>query len=155
MNRLIIIVTGLHVLAHSIFGCCDQAFVAIPDSAGGHACSHCVVKFIEAGRHEHSHCDAVATHSDEFTHLFTTDISDQQSAPHQRHVCRHDSCHWLAGDASSDLDLLSSYFVVTCFPTISVEIASDATSGYWPESDIGRRPAAPLRLHLALGVLLI
>jgi len=155
MYRLIIIVTGLHVLAHSIFGCCDHAFVAIPDSAGGHACSHCVVKFIEAGRHEHSHCDAVATQNDESIHSFTTDISDQQSAPHQRHECRHDSCHWLTSDASSDLDLPSSYFAVTCFSTISVAIASNATSGYWQESDVGRRHAPPLRLHLALGVLMI
>jgi hypothetical protein len=40
-------------------------------------------------------------------------------------------------------------------PTFSAAMASEVTSAYWPDTDVGQYHALPLRLHLALSVLLI
>ena len=155
MNRAVVCITGLHVLIHSIFGCCDHAFAAFSESVGGHVCSHAVTKCDEAALHEHGHHDAVAAHNDECEQSCKTGISDQQSAPHQRHDCRHDSCHWLTSEALPDIELLDSHCDTMYVPTTGAAIASLPASGFWPETDVGRYHAPTLRLHLALGVLLI
>ena len=143
MNQLISIIIGLHVLVHSIFGCCDHAFVAVSHSISCNVCSHAVVKSEDGCRHEHNNRDAVATHN------------DQQSTPHEQHDCRHDSCHWLTSDALPTIDLLDFHYDAVHIQVNRAEIASEAASEFWLESDFGQYHALPLRLHLVHGVLLI
>lgn len=155
MKRFVAIIVGLHVLAHSIFGCCDHVFAAFKESVGGHACSHGVAKQEEAGRHEDSDRDAAATHNDEFEKLRATASADRHSVPHGRHDCRHDSCHWLTSDGLPNIDLLDSHFDAMYVPITCAAVASTPTFDFWPETDVGRNHALALRLHLALGVLQI
>ena len=155
MNQLISILIGLHVLVHSIFGCCDHALVATSHSMSGKACSHAVAKSEEGCRHEHNNHAAVAAHNANSAQLFAINISDQQSAPHERHDCRHDSCHWLTSVALPTIDLLDSYCDAASIQVNRAVIASEIASEFWLAADLGQYRALPLRLHLALGVLLI
>jgi hypothetical protein len=155
MNQLISIIIGLHVLVHSIFGCCDHALVAVSHSVSGKVCSHAVAKSEEGCRHEHKHREAVATHNASGEQSFAIDSSDQQSAPHERHECRHDSCHWLTSDALPTIDLLDSHCDAIYIQVNRAVIAAGAVSEFRLEAGFGRYRALPLRLHLTLGVLLI
>jgi len=154
MQQLISIILGLHVLAHSIFGCCDHV-LAVLESVDNYACSHAVTKSEEGCRHEHNNRDAVAAHNANGEQSLAINISDQQSAPHEEHDCRHDSCHWLTSDALPTIDLLDFQCDAVHIQVNRAEIASGAASGFWLESDFGQYRTLPLRLHLALGVLLI
>ena len=154
MNRLIVIVTGLHVLAHSIFGCCDHVFAASSDTSTDHECSHAVARDVEPSRHKHDCHDAVADPRNE-SELSSTYESNGESAPHQRHDCRHADCHWLTSLKAAAASLLDYDCTPAGAARIAEPLALTPLFGLSPERDIRRCQALPLRLHLAFGVLLI
>ena len=91
MNRLIAIITGLHVLAHCIFGCC-----------GGHSahagtasdCSHTAAQHTCSG-----HVDDGDVHelADRCVEASAVGISDSTGRSH--YDCPHGACQWLTTKA--------------------------------------------------------
>jgi hypothetical protein len=153
MTRSIAIVTALHVLAHGIFGCCDHAWGAWSDTNRGQVCNHSATDREEAGHHGphvaaidcETKCDPAAAR----------DKPEEQSAPDRGDGCCHSSCDWMKSNASPDLSQTPFGCGPVLFPLLIARIDPVSTPAYWPEADVGRFHALPLRLHLALGVLLI
>jgi hypothetical protein len=149
MRTLIAILTALHVLAHGIFGCCDHG-----GAAAGTNTPACVCHHAEHGGHEHGesgdhHADDVAEPASD---CLATDEESPASAPHR---CIHASCYWLAADVVVSQHTFD-FNCLAAFDANSASLASalNATE-FWPDSARGQVSAPPLRLHLALGVLLI
>lgn len=147
MSRLIAIITVLHVLAHSVFGCCshnDAHTSSMPHcchSTNDIACSHHSAHGQQLEQHELGPQDFL---------LLATDLPAQ---PH--HVCLHSSCQWLNSKSLSPADVLRWDFnnAVAVVP-IAVEDFVHPTAATAPcdRSDLANS-ALPLRLHLMLGVL--
>lgn len=149
MRTLIAILTALHVLAHGVLGCCDHGQVAASTKATACVCHH-------ADHAEHEHGESGDHHTDDFadptSNCLATDDDSPGSAPHR---CIHASCHWLAGDfAASHHD-----FDFNCLLALDADSASLApaltSAKFWPDANRAEFSAPPLRLHLALNVLLI
>jgi hypothetical protein len=136
MKPLISIVTALHVLAHGLFGCCDHAVAAKP--AAPHCC-HC--------QHAHASPPRAATEAAE--------LAEHETPTRSQHECVHDSCHWLVGDAGLKFHLAEYSLLAYCI-TADMDTAT-ATHAEWlrPDSKVGAFFAPPVRLHLALGVILV
>jgi hypothetical protein len=141
MRKLIAILTGLHVLAHGVFGCCDHgwAAMALPhaEQATSCACHHA---------HQHAHdapganlCDAVSQHL-------------PAPAPHE---CAHASCHWMAGGGGPGIWSLEACGAMLMVAIVPIESSPLLAGHYRPSDDCARFPAPPLRLHLALGVIVV
>jgi hypothetical protein len=138
MNRLIAAITGFHVLLHGVFGCCNLGLAAPAHKSHSCPCHH-----VADGDHaEHSHGG---------------DAEDRDSPPREPHMCVHASCHWLVGDAVSTLSLLDfqgATFIAAIVPP-STSASSVIGAGSWCDVGAARSLALPVRLHLAVGVLLI
>jgi len=149
MNRLIAIITGLHVLAHSLFGCCSHE--------GAHAASapHCC----------HSTIENDCAHQHGLDHRLEQQAADSgfypllksNSAGNPHHVCLHSSCQWLETKPLCPTDVLhlgiNGTMAVVPFGNSLVDTAADAAAFSVLSDVISTAP--PLRLHLALGVLQI
>lgn len=137
MKPIIAILTGLHVLAHGVFGCCDHGLVVTARSESACACHH-----------GHGHADVASLSSD------CASIERGLPAP-ASHECVHDACHWLAGGdgpSVAPLDLSVPTLVVSAVSPINLALD---VANYQPDDILGRTSAPPLRLHLAHGVLVI
>ena len=135
MNRLIAAITGLHVLVHGIFGCCDHGLAASRAAVPCH-CHHA---------HHGDHTKSAGGH----------DLAEHKSPVQGPHECVHTSCHWLSGDASprvGELDFFSAAPLDTLRPAST---SLTAAAEFLPADILGTSFAPPLRLHLAFGVLLI
>jgi hypothetical protein len=145
MRSLIAILTGLHVLAHGLFGCCDHALASL-NSTKGVATAECEC------HHPHQH-DRDEHHADSHSDCVVAD--DYGSSGTTPHACVHAACHWVAG-STADLDHLLDYEIsfasVTAFAPFPT---ADNTADFWPAVDSGQISAPPLRLHLALRVMQI
>jgi len=161
MNRIVAIIAGLHVLAHSVFGCCghdshnlrkgasnsavlqccDSTGSPFPNSHERHGCGH---HFAGADQNlDVAHTQAICS------------LCESESSRHQSHQCSHGSCQWLASkpfDASTLVALNLS--LIFCTSTDAPATFATATVCAL-ESEQRQTLALPLRLHLALGVLLI
>jgi len=158
MKQYVAIIVGLHVLAHSIFGCCGHVFASTSQSATG----HCRCAGAAAHRHEKEHAHDDHEHSQpdssQQVQLGSCEyygMSDHGQLPGEQHVCPHASCHWLVSQivTTSSLVDFGFEFMVTVPPPAAVSLQS-----VWQQSTdfaVGRICAPPLRLHLAVGVLLI
>jgi hypothetical protein len=146
MNRLIAVITGLHVLAHGIFGCCGDHGTHVAHAS--HAC-HTVDRHGcgEHGEHyEHATCGGDAS---------LVCIADPSGGlPHQ---CPHASCQWLDTKPACTDELFKLKLNRNELGCLDVRTeSSPANAGISCLDDCYSRPAAlPLRLHLAVGVLLI
>lgn len=140
MKPLIAILTGLHVLAHSVFGCCDHGRVASPQTEAPCACSHA---------HHDDHHVRVSSSCD------AHDVAAEELPSQAPHQCVHASCHWLAGSAGPSVSPpdFSAPIPFGAIPPTR-DVASQSAE-FRPDRAAGRSTAPPLRLHLALGVLLI
>jgi hypothetical protein len=147
MNRLVALFTGFHVLIHSIFGCCDQAFAKVLPAVLD---CHC-----DTGHSHQAHSERVAYTpcADHFELGGAGDCNDR-SSPLQSHSCRHASCHWLtASHASVELFIVSHFLSSLDLPL--VERMSGKAAALPAAIESLQNRALPLRLHLAVGVLLI
>lgn len=151
MRPITALIVGLHVLAHSIFGCCGHALASPSQNAAtGSLCRcHKIVKPANIIVRSHqviiqrinlgtsSDCSKIG--HDQFT-------SDQ-------HVCSHGACHWVAPQYVSIADVLASYddFNVAALTATCASLTVSHSLGL----DLGTMAAPPLRAHLVLNVLRI
>jgi hypothetical protein len=136
MKPLIAIVTALHVLAHGMFGCCDQAAHSSTSASTPHQC---------VCHHADHHAHALVGVAE----LVETELPEQ--APHE---CIHDSCHWVVGDSAFQLNL-SDVSLTAVYSSAAYNAVGEAQAqAMWPDVDAGSLFAPPVRLHLALGVIL-
>jgi len=136
MKTWIAILTSLHVLAHGVFGCCDHGPVVSPQAVQSCSCHHEV--------HDH------LTSSPD-----SRDAADQGWPSRQPHQCVHASCHWVVGDSGpsvKELDFSAPISIAAFLPAGGSALPA---AEFWPDAARGTTSAPPLRLHLALGVLLI
>jgi hypothetical protein len=137
MKPIIAILTGLHVLAHGVFGCCDHGLVVAARAETACACHH-----------THDHADEAARSGD-------CDAIERDAPAPASHECVHATCHWVAGSdgpSATTLDLVAPALMVSAaLPANPALLAAE----YQPDDILGRTSAPPLRLHLALGVLVI
>ncbi len=135
MNRLIAAITVLHVLVHGIFGCCDHGLVASRAAAPCH-CHH-------------------AHHGDHAESVSDCERADHKSPVQGSHECVHAACHWLADNASPHVGELDIFAVASPATQLPASMSLTAAAEFLPVDILGPISAPPLRLHLALGVLLI
>lgn len=158
MKQVVAIIGGLSVLAHGIFGCCDHVFASTPQGSAGYCRCHAAVA------HSHEHGDAHGNHNSSEPHSSQQEspgscdncgFTVQGQIPSGQHVCRHANCHWLKSSSSPIIRLfdLGCFFAAPILPP-----AAAASPSAWQQSTdfaVGRICSLPLRLHLAVGVLLI
>jgi hypothetical protein len=129
MSQVVPVVVAIHVLWHGVVGCCGHALAA-SIHVDGATCEH-------------------APHCDHETGAAGT------SFPLPSHDCPHDRCHWLAPDSVS-IDSPLKNLIAPAFDILHSAIAEIGTSHVVArEIDVGRMRPMTLRLHLALGVLLL
>jgi hypothetical protein len=149
MNRLITIITGLHVLAHSVFGCCSH------DTAHAKSAPRCC----------HSANIQTCAHQDTQSQQFSLVSPDTEASPiesvhvpaRQHHDCLHSSCQWLDSKPISPADVFDLSFnglisVVPCLLGLCPSPANAAGDNFL---SFAENSAPPLRLHLTLGVMQI
>jgi hypothetical protein len=136
MKSLIAILTGLHVLAHGIFGCCNHGLVASSPAAKPCAC------------HRAHHDHHVSPSS-------SRDVADEQLPSRAPHQCAHSSCHWLTGNAGPSISPPDFSVPVSFVAILPMRGLAMQAAEFRPADILGPSFAPPLRLHLALGVLLI
>jgi hypothetical protein len=158
MNRAVALLTGVHVLLHSIFGCCNHTWAAHShETSTPHRCHD------EIGSKDAtsvSHCneqdaDACSAAAERICDYDTNTAADRAASTDERHSCRHASCAWLTTITVPELvpvDCGCPFVIATAEALAAVPqracFSSDSTV-------IGRIHPLPLRLHLAVGVLLI
>jgi hypothetical protein len=159
MKSLIAAFTALNVLAHSVFGCCSH-------HAGSHPSGAAVERDCESPAEvgysisEHDHDGECHTH---FMASSPTAVEQPRAAGfcgchssgHGSHQCPHATCQWLARDVAATtavFDLINHVATNTTAPLMLVPGTTDLRSR---EIALVANSTVPLRLHLALGVLLI
>jgi hypothetical protein len=149
MHRFVVLITGVHVLVHGIFGCGDHIILGRQTHCSTvlHDC-HAVNDGIEGRHHEEEHSPTIVVCSN----CEPTDLSIEASHAKQDHDC-HASCHWLTTNASG-LELLLQ-LVPACDAILSRPMDGASTSEVAGVRDHGKNGALPLRSHLAFGVLQI
>jgi hypothetical protein len=160
MKSLIATFTAVNVLAHSVFGCCSH-------HAGTHAGGAAVERDCESqagelrssiSKHHHDgecHSHFVASLPVMGKQLNAPCFCEGQSGGHGSHQCPHATCQWLARDvavASVVVDLITHVAANTLAPAVLVPVSPELLSR---EVAVAPNSVVPLRLHLALGVLLI
>jgi hypothetical protein len=142
MNRLIAILTGLHVLAHGVFGCCEHRLDATsPPSVASPVLKTCCC------HHGHQAAHPSASRAN--------DVAERALLKRSTHPCIHSSCHWLAAAAGPSVRPPNfSVPVAVVAAPLSHGLSQHAAS-FRPDNVIGRTSAPPLRLHLVVGVLLV
>jgi hypothetical protein len=159
MKSVIATFTALNVLAHSVFGCCSHHAGA---HAGGDAVGrdgYCQAEFGNSNsKHHHDgecHSHFVTSSPDAGEQPTAPGFCERQSSGHGSHQCPHDTCQWLARDvavATVVFDLITHVAANTAAPAVLVPVTPELLSR---EVAVAPISAVPLRLHLALGVLLI
>jgi hypothetical protein len=137
MKPLIAILTGLHVFAHGVFGCCDHGVVTPSRESNPCSCHHAV------------HHDVHAPSSERCA------VADEEIPSQAPHQCFHASCHWLAGNVGPSISTLELSAPVSFVATLPSGHCAVPAAEFWPDFATSRSSAPPLRLHLVVGVLLI
>jgi hypothetical protein len=159
MKSFVATFTALNVLAHSVFGCCSH-------HAGAHTGGIAIARDLDSqaefgnsiSKHHHDgdcHNHYVASSPDAGKQPSAAGFCKSQSSGHGSHQCPHDTCQWLARDvavASVVVDLITHFAATTAAPAVLVPVTPELLSR---EIAVASNSAVPLRLHLALGVLLI
>lgn len=141
MKKFIAILTGLHVLAHSVFGCCEHRLDVTPATATPEVKTCCC----HHGAHVVQHRSAPGA----------SDVAAQTVPQRSSHQCIHSSCHWLAASAGRSIELLDFSVPVAIVDVQSVHGVALHSAAIPPDNVLGRTSAPPLRLHLVIGVLLV
>lgn len=139
MKSLVLILTALHVLAHGVFGCCDHGVLASLAAVE----DHCVCHHADDLQDRHSH-DA----------LLPEGWIEGDTPSRSPHECFHASCHWMTGDAAASAVALDEWAPLAMVAMLPVDpFTRQATESSFAMAPISIS-APPLRLHLALGVIL-
>jgi hypothetical protein len=149
MRTLIAILTGLHVLAHGIFGCCNHGQTAMGPKSTACVCHHDDHAVHEHGESDEHHADDLAEPASDCL------AADEQSPASAPHHCIHASCHWLAADVASSHHNFDFQHLIALYGDSALLASALTYTAFWPDSACAPFSAPPLRLHLALGVLLI
>jgi hypothetical protein len=155
MNQIVVVITGLTVLAHSIFGCCAHNGVSTTVGPAS-ACCTAVVEHAHHAHHAHlaeAGCRAHDAVTGTQVAAHKHDESDQSPTP--GHQCKHENCQWVSsrGDTSVDPQGSAWYLPVsTPFATfVDLPLPGAGPNGWESE----RFFALALRSHIRLRVLLI
>jgi hypothetical protein len=154
VNQFVVAITALHVLAHSVFGCCGHDMHGGAKTAAEHHCNHPGTDTSEANPYQHSHADA-ATVSHDANRASSFPLVDEAPAPLDRHQCRHADCHWQTGETCPDIQLLSFCAKAAILSTAPIEHKHDGSICLTFENDVGPDCALRLRLQFMSGVLQI
>ncbi len=124
MRKLIAILTGLHVLAHGVFGCCDHGWAAMAapkvEASSSCACHHA---------HHDQHDSQTAPAAD------ICDAVGQNSPAPAPHECVHASCHWIAGGGGPGIASLEAYGAVLFDAVVPTETSLLLAGHYRPGDD--------------------
>lgn len=149
MNRLIAIITGLHVLTHSVFGCCSHDILPVAPHS---CCCHSTSKEVCT-----EHLWTQVQFEEPNSHAFgcRSCRSNAPSVPH--HDCQHSSCQWLVSKSLSAADLLhfdlnSTFATAPCL--LGIKAWEADIVALHAQSDIAKSVSL-LRLHLSLCVMQI
>jgi hypothetical protein len=153
-NKLVAAITSLHVLAHSVFGCCGHDMHGGSKAAAIHRCKHSATDVTEANVCQHSRAKAVAV-SHAANRVASVPSLDEASTLQPAHQCRHAGCHWKTGEACPDIKLLAASTHAAIVAAVPVIYTHDRSIGPAIENDVGRYCALRLRLQLMSGVLQI
>ena len=154
MQHVVAIFVAFHVLMHGTLGCCDHVFAG--QSHDSRAQCGCDATLAKADAHEqHEAADCHLKQGEQRCISDLGGIADGKSSPWERHNCPHDSCHWLTSDAAPAINFLDLFCLPAFAAPVTMASGFDAASQLSPEFDIGQLHALALRLHLAVGVLLI
>lgn len=148
MNQWIVVITGLHVLAHSIFGCCAH-HVAHPSVE-----ANCAYASDEPGN-EHSHASAAQVSVE--SGVLESSVCCFHPLHSAHHDCPHVACHWVVTKSICADDLVQSRFelLTAIVDVASLRNAAKNTVALFFDDFPSQTSALPLRRHLAFGVLLI
>ena len=151
MNQIVVVITGLTVLAHSIFGCC--AHHGVSTAAGAMPCCAAVVEHTHHAHEAGAGCDAhdaVAS-----TQEVDRDHDESDHYPTHGHQCKHENCQWVSSRGDTSVDPQGAAWnlpVSTPFTTfVDLPLPGAGPNGWESE----RFFALALRSHIRLRVLLI
>jgi hypothetical protein len=154
MDKVIAFVTAVHVLMHSTFGCCSHAIFASFGAAEPHTCGHATSAGVPRNHHHHGNAPSVEAH-DNCERMTTLGNQEVPSDPLSDHECRHDSCSWVVSTGPSMPSLAELLSTPAIVPVLTVATSFDSRADLFVGDEGTLSLAPPLRLHLALGVLLI
>lgn len=148
MKRLMLLLTGLQVFAHSVFGCCAHTEHTRADFTSAGCCHQAIDSAPCAPAHRHRAC---ATHGHSASPVVAG--GEKNSDPRPTHQCRHDSCQWIVQkDAAPAGDLIQLAYLPAYTEANCCATARPLTIA----QPLNRLASAlPVRLHLWVGVLLI
>lgn len=146
MNCVLAILTGLSVLAHSIFGCCDH-FVVSKSNARPACCCHGIAR-------TKAPATPVAKVSLAKSAPTKSVACKTPASPTGKHECKHASCHWLA-DCKTDLSQVGLEHVVHIAVPAEQVIDFSTPTQFANAHFASPIEGPPVRLHLLVGVLLV
>ena len=122
-----------------------------------HAVAGCCTHHDHATHEQHEHdvaCATAESHADESHHDDDCEHHDEAPASEPAAPCDEAECSFVAATWSSPVELLGKHLLVSSVAddVAAVLVEPHAVDGYAPE--VAVRPP-PLRVHLALGILLI
>jgi hypothetical protein len=153
VNKFVVAITALHVLAHSVFGCCGHDMHGGAKTAAEHHCNHPATDPSEAKLCRHSRARS-ATVSLDANRAPSFPSVDEAPAPLDQHQCRHADCHWKTGEMCPNIKLLA-YAEAGIVSMVPIEYEDDGSICRTFENDVGPDCALRLRLQFMSGVLQI
>lgn len=142
MKSVILLLTALHVLAHGVFGCCDHGVLVLTEADG-----HCVCNHVHHRHGEGAHESSQAP-------LFDEDCIEDGAPTRAPHECVHASCHWLTSDVAASSFLADGWMPLAAVAHLPGDPFLTQAAKFSPGTMAALSAAPPLRLHLALGVIL-
>jgi hypothetical protein len=152
MNQLVVIITGLTVIAHSIFGCCGHHGISTVACTAQPCCA-------AAAEHPHqAHEAGSGCHADgavPSTQAVDQDHDESGHSPAQGHQCEHKKCQWVSsrGDTSVDPQSVARDLPVSTPFATFIGLRMLEAGANTLESELFF--ALALRSHIRLRVLLI
>lgn len=156
MHRLITLITAVHVLAHSVLGCCSHHSHRL-SSANESSASHCCTPgHGHSCEHHQTHDDGCLT-SDENSDTGVAACSERglESSPQSQHRCSHSSCHWVVSKASAAMTLVSLECATPFCAVYNTSVCCSKSAVCALKHGRANFSAPPLRTHLAVCVLII
>ncbi len=154
VNKFVVAITALHVLAHSVFGCCDHDTHGGAKTASEHCGNHSKTDTAEANLCRHRRADA-AILSHDANCVASIPSIDEAPVPLDQHQCRHANCDWKTGERCPDIKLLSFCAEAAIISPVPNEYEHDGPICLTFENDVGPDCARRLRLQFMSGVLQI
>lgn len=148
MRQLTLLITGLQVLAHGVFGCCAHEGRASAECAHAAYCYHAGDSAPTDPVHAHQY---VSTDGHAPACMAGHDRPDSDHQP--QHQCPHDACQWIVQKQAAP----EGHVVPLTYLPAMAHADSGVAGNLLTVSQSAPSPtyAPPLRLHLWVCVLLI